>query len=203
MNSTYGLSAENMLMSLPSVLKNSPKMFAIAQSIAQLLEKRTEEINRIKIFTDIDSLPESVLDILAHDFKVDWYDGNYSVETKREIIKSCFEVHRQLGTKGAFLEALRSIHPNSDIEEWFEYGGNPHYFRIILDVTNQNEPINHTGLINSVEPFKRLTARLEPTPITYKLSTKIKIKACAVRAQEVISESGTYPTERFKHAFER
>lgn len=197
MSDLYGLTVDNMLFTLPTVLQNSPKMYAVAQSIAILLEKRAEEINKLRIYTAIDSLPESLLDVLAYDFKVDWYDSNYSLETKRNVLKSCFDVYRRLGTKGAFLEALRNAYPDSDIEEWFEYDGNPFYFRIILDVSQQRETISHSDIVRKVEPFKRLTARLETAVINYKVSTKIKIKASAGYAYPVVRKCGTYPAQLF------
>lgn len=197
MNNSYGLTVDNMLTTLPLVLQNSSKMRTIATSIAMLLESRTEEINKIKLYAAIDSLPEPLLDILAYDFKVDWYDSNYNLESKRAILKSNFDVHRRLGTKGAFLEALRNVYPDSDVEEWFEYGGKPFYFRIILDVSKQNEAINHTDIVRKVEPFKRLTARLETAVISYKISAKIKIKASAGYAYPVVRKCGTYPAQLF------
>ena len=51
-------------------------MLALATSIADVLAARPEEIRKIQIYTLIDELPEELLDILAYDFKVDWWDAD-------------------------------------------------------------------------------------------------------------------------------
>ena len=77
MNEQYGITVDNLLRTLPDVLKNDESMFAIATGIAEVLTLRLAEIDRIRIYTRIDELPEDLLDILAYDFKVDWWDVNY------------------------------------------------------------------------------------------------------------------------------
>ena len=72
----HGLSKENMLASLPLVLQQDKSMMALADGIAELLSQRPDEIDHLRIYSAIDRLPEQILDILAYDFKVDWWDGN-------------------------------------------------------------------------------------------------------------------------------
>lgn len=82
-----GLTAERMMDSFPLALQKDPKMVALAHSIANVLEQRLDEINLGQIYTRIDELPEDLLDILAKDFAVDWYDKSYTLEEKRKTIK--------------------------------------------------------------------------------------------------------------------
>lgn len=56
------------------------------------LKKELKVIERIHVYTAIDSLPEDLLDVLAVQFKVDWYRDDYPVETKRRVIKTAMEV---------------------------------------------------------------------------------------------------------------
>ena len=58
------------------------------------LKKELKVIERIHVYTAIDSLPEDLLDVLAVQFKVDWYRDDYPVETKRRVIKTAMEVRR-------------------------------------------------------------------------------------------------------------
>ncbi len=74
--SNHGITAENLLASLPDALKQDPNMYALASSIADILAARLNEIQDIEIYARIDALPSRLLDILAHDFKVDWWDAN-------------------------------------------------------------------------------------------------------------------------------
>ena len=72
MNDTHGLTVENLLRTLPDVLKNDESMAALAAAIAQVLSARPSEIRNLMIYPRIEELPEDLLDILAYDFKVDW-----------------------------------------------------------------------------------------------------------------------------------
>ena len=82
----HGLTKENLVRSLPVSLSSDPKMLALAESISELLAQRREEIARLAIYPHVDRLDEALLDILAQDFKVDWWDNNYSLEEKRRTV---------------------------------------------------------------------------------------------------------------------
>ena len=101
-----GLTAERMMDSFPLALQKDPKMVALAHSIANVLEQRLDEINLGQIYTRIDQLPEDLLDILANDFAVDWYDHDYDLAAKRRTIKSAPYIHRHRGTAGAVLRGI-------------------------------------------------------------------------------------------------
>ena len=130
-----GLTAEQMMDSFPLALQKDPKMVALAYSIANVLEQRLDEINLGQIYTRIDQLPEDLLDILAKDFAVDWYDHDYDLAAKRRTIKSAPYIHRHRGTAGAVLRGIRAIYPGSRLEEWWQYGGEPYHFRVMLDLS--------------------------------------------------------------------
>lgn len=113
--------AEEFLRALPPVLRNDRRMMALGQVVAEELSDRMSEIEKAAIYPRIDELDEALLDILAYDFKVDWYGYDYPLETKRALLKSSFYIHRHLGTKGAVEAAIQSVYPKSIVEEWFDY----------------------------------------------------------------------------------
>ena len=77
------------------------------------LKKELKVIERIHVYTAIDSLPEDLLDVLAVQFKVDWYRDDYPVETKRRVIKTAMEVRRYCGTEWAVKQAISAIYRRS------------------------------------------------------------------------------------------
>ena len=88
---------------------------ALGQVVAEELSDRMSEIEKAAIYPRIDELDEALLDILAYDFKVDWYGYDYPVEVKRRILKSSFYVHRHLGTKGAVETAIQALYPRTSL----------------------------------------------------------------------------------------
>ena len=134
MNS-HGLTRENLVATLPPALQKDPSAVALAEAIAELLARRPEEIDRLRIYPAIDRLDEQLLDILAYDFKVDWWDADYSLEEKRRTLKDSWRVHKLLGTKATVEMAISAIYPQTTVQEWFEYGGRPYHFKLQLDLT--------------------------------------------------------------------
>ena len=167
--SNHGYSAANILEQLPRVLAEDRRMAALAAAIAKALMTHLNELPLAEIYTRIDSLPEAVLDILAKDFKIDWYDYDYPIEAKRNWIKTNYYVHRSLGTAGAIKEAIRAIYPDSDVEEWFNYGGNPFYFKVVIDLTNAiPSPEGHAQVLSRINTYKNLRSHVQEIKYIYR-----------------------------------
>lgn len=190
MNS-HELTAENLLASLPLVLQNDESMKALAASVAEVLAERVGEIHTVTIYSQIDKAPEGLLDILAHDLKVDWYGPDYPLTVRRNQVKNSVKVHRILGTKGAVATALSDIYPYSTVQEWPEYGGEPYHFRVLLDVKDQIVDIPHTEIEKAVEYYKSLRSRLDE--IYYHSFAVIKLKCSTGYVLYSPRLCGTYP----------
>ena len=134
----HGLTKENLVVTLPSALRTDPSVVALAEALSELLAARPAEIERLRIYPAIDTLEEPLLDILARDFKVDWWDPEYSLEEKRRTLKDSWRVHRLLGTRAAVETAISAIYPHTQVLEWFEYGGEPYHFRLDINITNDS-----------------------------------------------------------------
>lgn len=131
-----GITKENLLLILPPALTKDKSVVALAEVDAEALAARPAEINKARVIANIDGLDEAVLDILAHDFKIDWWDPNYSLEEKRQTFKDSWYVHKHMGTKAAVERAISAIYPHTRVLEWWEYGGEPYHFRLDINITN-------------------------------------------------------------------
>lgn len=151
MNS-HDLTRENLVGTLPPALRKDPSAVALAEAMADLLARRLDEIEQLRIYPVIDRLDEQLLDILAYDFKVDWWDSEYSLEEKRRVFKDSWYVHQHMGTKAAVETAIRAIYPLTTVEEWFEYGGEPYHFKIHIDISKESgdksKPLRVLDLVN-------------------------------------------------------
>lgn len=146
---------------LPEALKKDPKMVALANATAATLLDTSGIIDNVLIYSRFDELPEELVDILAYDLHVDWYDYNYPLEAKRDLVKNSVKVHKKMGTKYAIETALGSLFPESEVEEWFQYEGEPGHFHIVLDVTNQRITADYAAIIRAVKMYKRLSAHMD------------------------------------------
>lgn len=161
---------------LPPVLKNDPKMQALAQVIAKELQENARQIKNNIIYAKIDELPEKLLDVLAYDLHIDWYDYDYPVQAKRDMIKTSVKVHKKLGTVYAMETALRTIYPESKVIEWFDYGGKPFCFLVQLDITEMKIEPDKYRIIKAINIYKRLTAHLEALIYLKRDSYRVQIR---------------------------
>ena len=149
------------LITFPPALRQDESMLALGRLIAEELHITAGETKKNIIYANIEELSETWLDVLAYDLHVDWYDYDYPIEAKRAIIRDSVRVHQKLGTKAAVEMALGGIHPQSEIEEWFDYDGEPFCFRIVLDTTKSRVAADYDEIVRTVDIYKRLTANLD------------------------------------------
>lgn len=158
---------------MPDALKQDEKMIALAKGLAEELLTASGQIKNVLIYSRIDELPEELVDILAYDMHVDWYDYSYPIEAKRRILRDSVKVHKKMGTKYAIEKALGGIYPNSEVEEWFDYQGQPHHFQVICDVTNQYITASYQQIITAIRLYKRLSSWLDG--VVYQNSIGVQI----------------------------
>lgn len=115
---------------LPEALKHDPKMKAFAEAVTKEALTVSKEIKTVLIYSRIDELSEELIDILAYDMHIDWYDCSYPLSVKRNILKNSIKVHKKMGTKYAVEKAIRAVYTDAEIKEWFEYNGKPYYFKV-------------------------------------------------------------------------
>ena len=148
---------------LPDALKKDQKMVALANTTAEALLNTSGIMDSVLIYSRFEELPEELVDVLAYDLHVDWYDYSYPLEVKRDLVKNSVKVHKKMGTKYAIETALGSLFPESEVEEWFQYGGEPGHFHIVLDTTNQKIPADYAAIMKAVKMYKRLSAHIDET----------------------------------------
>ena len=132
----------DLLRTLPPALQKDERLKNLATVIANELNNTLGMIKQNIIYARIDELSESVIDILAYDLHVDWYDYSYSIETKRAIIKDSIKVHMRMGTKFSIEQVAKNILGDGKVIEWYEYGGKPFHFIIQTEYPEYSEEID-------------------------------------------------------------
>jgi len=115
----------------PAFLLADKNGYAMARGIMRGLEMAGKAIkNGLDTVLDVDKMPEWRLDQVAHEYAADWYDHGADVETKRAQVKGALDFYNRLGTRYAVERAIEAVYGAGRVEEWFEYGGEPGYFRV-------------------------------------------------------------------------
>lgn len=191
MRDAYSFTAENLLCCLPAVLRENPSVLAICTAAAKILENGMRTMQVASIYPNIMRMPEGLLDILAYDFKVDWYDTSFSLQEKRETIASNWRVRRFIGTKYAVESALSAIYPDTKVQEWFQYGGEPYHFKILINVASDTIDVEkHEKVLAKIRYYKNLRSVLDC--VEYYDATGEAVAYAAVGyAGETITERAT------------
>ena len=124
---------------LPQIVSEQDWVLTISEAFQGLHRKTIQYARDSQIYTAIDTIPEELLDILAVNWKIDWYNTEFSIERKRRIIKTAIEIRRIMGTVKAVRLQADSINPGTYLEEWFEYNGTPGTYRLYLDISDSSE----------------------------------------------------------------
>lgn len=173
------LDKSSLMQIYPSVLDRDKQFNALGQTVAEMLGEAFLSTKHANIYNRIMELNEDVLDILAKDFNVSWYDYNFQLETKRRVIAAAFSVHRHLGTAGAMITAVSAIWPHSTVEEWFQYGGDPFFFRVIVEAnegTPGEELIRYSAIDRTVQLYKNERSWLEDGTVILRITCNVVVQ---------------------------
>ncbi|MDX5091597.1 phage tail protein I [Lactobacillus crispatus] len=115
---------------MPESLKKDPDSVAIAEALTPEYQEISREIKKLNLLDSLNQLPEEIVDMLAWDQHVDFYDSSLPIEQKRELVRNSGEWHQMKGTPWAVEQVVSIIFQHAKVSEWFEYGGKPGYFRV-------------------------------------------------------------------------
>ena len=146
---------------LPESIKNDKEVQSICDAIQPKFDTAYGDILNVLLLPRLDELSEALLDELAWQYHVDFYRDNYPLETKRTLIRSAIERHRIKGTPAVVQEVVKTCYQYAVIEEWFEYGGDPYYFRILLRAQDPAPPLSIGEVVQLIDAYKSYRSWLE------------------------------------------
>lgn len=128
-------------------MKKDPTTQALCSALNTQFRQLSADIKLIFIYSRLDELDEKTLDELAWQMNIDWYNANADIETKVKFIRTAARIYAHRGTPYAVEQLVKTYFEKSYIQEWFEYGAAPYYFRIVLDYMLDDEVM--TGSIST------------------------------------------------------
>ena len=155
------LQSTSLLDILPPNLLADEQINAAAQALDTELQKITAATKEALLLPRLDELPEEVIDLLAWQWHVDFYEPSMRIETKRQFVRESIAWHRIKGTKAAVEKMTQTVFKGGIVTEWFEYGGEPYHFRIdVLNAPNMTEE-NRERLLAVVNASKNTRSWLD------------------------------------------
>ena len=164
---------------LPLSLQENVKTQAISYAIKMANRRMIQSLYHLMVYAGIGDLQEEALDLLAMELRTPYYDNSFSIEIKRNVIKNTLRFYSKAGTVSAVEEMLTCICGSGTIEEWFEYGGEPGYFRILFSNLEIN-PKKNAEFKRLLNQIKRASSHLDKIiyQFIYQLIVSIQYKSC-------------------------
>lgn len=149
---------------MPENLAEQTEIQALAYAVGRQVEKLLAYADGARTYAAIYAVPEKVLDLLAVELRTPYYDENFSLPTKRALIQETILFYTQMGTPAATEKIVSSIFGRGYIKEWFEYNGEPHHFRVIVENMEAVEKLLGEFL-NVLRAVKRLSSWLDSVTV--------------------------------------
>lgn len=146
---------------LPAILKNDKTMAAIAKVLQKYIDENYVYIEKLNILTNIDNITnEELVDHLAYQLHVDFYDSSLDIDKKKKLVENSIPQHRKKGTPIAIENLIEIVFGSGKVEEWFEYNGEPYYFRILTENKSATQE-RAEEFIRAVNTVKNTRSHLE------------------------------------------
>jgi len=146
---------------MPPNLAKDQNVKDIADAFDQILRDIIKKIPNVSIIPDLvlnRIVNETLIDLLAWQFHVDFYDPDMPLNVKRSLVLKSLDWHARKGTISTIEEIVTQVFATAKIEEWFEYGGPPYHFRIavgdyIPDKETRNKIIHMVNISKNTRSF--------------------------------------------------
>lgn len=184
------MTLENLrLLSLqPEFLQTDPVTAALCRALDPIFWQLAAQLRGLLLYTHVDELPGELLDELAWGWEIDWYNPEGTLEERRATVKSAFSVFRRRGTAYALRTAVEAGFGAARVEEWFDYGGEPYHFRIVVEdptVTTSRA----VAFLSTVERVKNVRSVLDNIIISNTSPGPCWLGAASVMTKRIRSEA--------------
>lgn len=128
---------------LPGNLASEPAVKALSLALREgtrLLHKYTQFCY---VYCNIDKLSDEVLDLLAVELRTQYYSDDLDIEAKRSLVRNTMIWYMTAGTPAAVEELVAAVFGEGEVTEWFEYGGEPYYFKIKTNATLREDMMTY------------------------------------------------------------
>lgn len=149
---------------LPPSLRNDPGIKSIAAAFDPEYRDISASMDQLLFYANLENLPEALVDLLAFQKHVDFYDPTLPLYKKVELVKYADATHRRKGTPWAVDQVASAAFDDSVVSEWFEYGGLPYRFKVTT-TDRMTDPERYDGIIRAINSVKNKRSRLETITI--------------------------------------
>lgn len=118
---------------MPPGMQGEAEIKAYCAAFDAMFAIMVSAIGKLRIQTNIGGQDSDVTDLLAIEKHVDYYNRSLPLETRQNLVKNSGYIHKIKGTPAAVEKVARLVFGSAVMQEWFEYGGSPYHFRMLIN----------------------------------------------------------------------
>lgn len=122
---------------MPANLTSDPKIYSLCKAIDALNQVVTSAISSVSVLDNLGNQTSDITDLLAFEQRTPFYDQSLSLDVRQGLVQNTGKVNSVKGTKGAIEEIASLVFGDSWVDEWFQYGADPYYFRVNVEASQQ------------------------------------------------------------------
>lgn len=176
---------------LPPPLAGDERFQALGQLAARISDI---DLSPLLVYL-VDTVNPSALPNLAEQLHIlgEGWQFARDDDERRRLLKRAIELHRYKGTRWAIQQVLETLAFSGQISEWFQYGGQPYYFKINVDLSTRGiDEATFDALVALITEYKNVRSHLELLTLSLSNASQVPTYACAMLCGEVAS---VYPYE--------
>lgn len=100
---------------------DSTDIQCLSYSLKKAMQMVRRYSERLVLKNNLDNLPDSILDYLAIERAVPFYDTSFNSSVKRQLIRDSYQSFWNRGTTGMVENLIQSIFSSGEIKEWFDF----------------------------------------------------------------------------------
>ncbi len=146
-------------------MQQDPTTKALCAALNSQLAQVASEADLCLVLPAVKNIPERILDSIAFELHIDWYDAAAPLDVKQALVKNSDKVHMYLGTPYAVEQVIHDYFGDGYVIEWFEYGGQPYHYKVVT--SNPAVSGELAGrFVKAVEKVQNIRSRLEQVIIS-------------------------------------
>ena len=165
---------------MPEVLRKDLRIQAASYALQKTACMLIKKIDRTSTYAELKLLPESIVDLLAVEFRAKYYGDGLSLEEKKSAVEKALLWYCRAGTPSAVQELTDFVFQDAHLEEWFRYGSGAFLFRVIVNVISQDMPLEkYLKYLKALYEVKNTRSHLEAVIFIYHQEISVKAVAAA------------------------
>jgi phage tail P2-like protein len=143
---------------LPPNLTSSPDIIAASRAIDKQWQQLANKIRYVLTYADIDNAISDVVNMLAIEMNVDFYDETLALDKRRALVKSAYITKK--GTANAVKQVVTAAFDKANVQEWFDYNGEPFHFRVTTEASMPSEATINK-IFSAISAVKNVRSKLD------------------------------------------